>query len=169
MKQRLFPKSFWQQPNLLYNATNTNKSNSKNTIIDQFQNKKNEPVFKTRTTDILITSPPDTQMLFSLFRILDNIDSSNTIVIDNNNNNISTQPLNDKKDEDYIISTNNIINDDDRNEDKHKTVILDDPYLSQLLAKNRHASEFVGVNKKFNKKECKKTKSEILSELVLQL
>lgn len=57
MKYRKFPKSFWQQPN------RPNK-NLNECIVD-----KNE-ILNTRTGQIKITSAPDTNLLFSLFKIL---------------------------------------------------------------------------------------------------
>ncbi|KAJ6637610.1 hypothetical protein Bhyg_10341, partial [Pseudolycoriella hygida] len=57
MKCRKFPKSFWQQPN----RPNQNIYHS---IVD-----KNE-IQHTRTGHIKITSAPDTNLLFSLFKIL---------------------------------------------------------------------------------------------------
>lgn len=57
MKNRQFPKSFWQQPN------RPNKNINKE-IVDK------DEILQTRTGDIKITSAPDTNLLFSLFKIL---------------------------------------------------------------------------------------------------
>lgn len=79
MKHRNFPKSFWQQPN------RPNKNVEENAVD------RNE-ILHTRTGHIKITSAPDTNLLFSLFKILkqDNdrsdVESSVTNNIDNNKN-----------------------------------------------------------------------------------
>lgn len=62
MKYRKFPKSFWQQPN------RPNK-NLEECIVDR-----NE-ILNTSTGQIKITSAPDTNLLFSLFKILKHQDN----------------------------------------------------------------------------------------------
>lgn len=60
MKERELPSSFWQPP------TTAERS----TMENCFKSDANDP-FETRTDRISITSPPDTNLLFSLFKILE--------------------------------------------------------------------------------------------------
>lgn len=133
MKCRQFPKSFWQQPN------RPNK-NVHEDIVDTRE------LLHTRTGHIKITSAPDTNLLFSLFKIL-------------------------KQDNDRIVEpciwesavTNNIENNKNTiNEDEEsfkELTCLDDPYMSPK-------EDCRGLKKSL---KSSKNYSELLSDLVVNL
>lgn len=133
MKHRKFPKSFWQQPN------RPNKS------LDECIVDRNE-ILSTRTGQIKITSAPDTNLLFSLFKILKQ-----------DNNHVEAQIGESSVDSHSRESKMKTIVEDD---DSFKVLkLLDDPLMSP-------DEDCRGL-----KKSLKSTKnySELLSDLVVNL
>ncbi len=132
MKQRQFPKSFWQQPN------RPNKNVYEDVELDK------DEIFHTRTGHIKITSAPDTNLLFSLFKILKQdserkVESCQSAVINVTEN-----------------TKKNITED----EDAYKELTcLDDPYMSP-------EEDCRGLKKSL---KSSKNYSELLSDLVVNL
>lgn len=128
MKCRQFPKSFWQQPN------RPNKYVHED-IVDKRE------ILRTRTGQIKITSAPDTNLLFSLFKILqhDNQRIAESTVTNNIENNKNT------------------INEDE--ESFKELTCSDDPYMSPK-------EDCRGLKKSL---KSSKNYSELLSDLVVNL
>lgn len=133
MKYRKFPKSFWQQPN------RPNKNVCKD-ILD-----KNE-IFHTRTGHIKITSAPDTNLLFSLFKILKQ-DSGPIVKLNGCESSVKKNVENNKK---------TVTEDEDRFNELSCT---DDPYMSPK-------EDCRGLKKSL---KSSKNYSELLSDLVVNL
>lgn len=174
MKDRCLPDSFWHQPNRppLY-SDNITRPMGKNEL------------FETRTGLIKITAPPDTNLLFSLFKILElpkqqlqmkdaaDIEKSNRLelpTITNNNNDdgeLQQQQQMPEENNNNVSSSCNreIIDDkDDFDDDEQEdTNILDDPYLSikqelRIIKKTHSTQNRTNTNY-----------SDILTDLVVNL
>lgn len=154
MKDRTFPDSFWQAPN----RPNQNIKNSQNLNRGQ--------LLETRTGRIKITSPPDTNLLFSLFKILEqeqqqvcnsNIAAGghNKNVFENSTTTTSSGHSSGTTDE----NTNEFSSDEKDDDTDELDDILDDPYLSTKQELNIIGSTM----------EISKNYSDILSNLVVNL
>jgi len=132
MKCRQFPKSFWQQPN----RPNRN-------VNDEIVNK-NE-ILQTRTGHIKITSAPDTNLLFSLFKILkeDNRRIIEPTILESTTNGI------DNKNKDMAEDEENL----------RELTCLDDPYMAPK-------EDCRGLKKSLR---SSKNYSELLCDLVVNL
>lgn len=136
MKCRKFPKSFWQQPN-----RPINKNVSDEDIVD------GREILHTRTGHIKITSAPDTNLLFSLFKILK---QDNERIVESNIDRESTVTNN-------FENNKNTINEDE--ESCKELKCLDDPYMSPK-------EDCRGLKKSL---KSSKNYSELLSDLVVNL
>lgn len=135
MKCRQFPKSFWQQPN------RPNK-NINEEIVDK------DEILQTRTGHIKITSAPDTNLLFSLFKILK---EDNRRVIEPNILEPSTTSKIENKNKDKDLAEDE--------ENLRKLTCLDDPYMAPK-------EDCRGLKKSLR---SSKNYSELLSDLVVNL
>lgn len=153
MKNRLFPPSFWRQPNRpLENLSNPLPWN---------ENEK----FETRTGRIKITAPPDTNLLFSLFKILEPADQT-SIADDKDGNKDNNKTI--TRIEKPIVGSDS---DGDENTSEEYTDLSviddDDPYI--VIGKNtksvpnrneQKGSIVIGLQKNY---------SDILTDLVINL
>lgn len=155
MKERTFPASFWRAPN----RPNQNIKNSHN--INRGQ------LLETRTGRIKITSPPDTNLLFSLFKILQ-VDRTSMSSSDNEklNKNVLSENCSTTLSSGHHSTTTtdentNEYSSDDKNDDDNDILddVLDDPYLSTK-------QEYNSIG---NTIEVSKSYSDILSSLVVNL
>lgn len=151
MKERMLPASFWLPPPSRPN-NNVHKSLAQNEL------------FETRTSLIQITSPPDTNLLFSLFKILEQTNGRKHVkegvpvgkLIAKNASKLNEHVHRVADDE---------VNDDDVEEsglieEQPQLHILDDPYL---CIKPEH----IVINKKLMKSN--ESYSDLLSDLVVNL
>lgn len=144
MKERSFPASFWRPPN------------RPNQNINSTQSCKGQ-LLETRTGRIKITSPPDTNLLFSLFKILEQEHQLNRSKRSNIGlkvtEPIATSQLNDDD------STNVGDFSSDEKEDADMGGVLDDPYMSTKQELSQLGATL----------EISKNYSDILSDLVVNL
>lgn len=137
MKYRKFPQSFWQQPN------RPNKHVYEDVV------EKNE-IFQTRTGHIKITSAPDTNLLFSLFK---NVKQNSEPIVSSSVGE-STSAANN------IENNKKAVTEDD---DQFKELsCLSDPYMSPTSSKE----DCRGLKKSL---KSSKNYSELLSDLVVNL
>lgn len=137
MKQRTLPESFWIPPET------ADKSHMENPV---------EADVMTNVGNIRITSPPDTNLLFSLFKILESNQQDNENAIYDGGPPFSVD------DEQTSISKARKRNQDDLNyDDVALFATNDDPYL------NRTETNVI------TQTEIKSNYSDLLSDLVVQL
>lgn len=153
MKERELPPSFWQPPTRIERS-----------FDDICKSKSHEDVFETRTDRISITSPPDTNLLFSLFKILEQSRMKQhfmpKISIENVHPSATSSMIIDEKPicSDRQMETDHV---DDVDEDvKEQKIIDDDPYLS---LKHEHSTAVL------YKRKTNESYSDLLSDLVVNL
>lgn len=158
MKERILPDSFWLPPNRPTN--NIRKPAPSNEL------------FETRTGLITITSPPDTNLLFSLFKILEQSKQhknpeclTNRLILKSTK---ETQPPDGKSKhfETTTDSTEEGVDDEDlmaeqqHHHQQKQLKIMDDPYLSLKQEHMVMGKKMLKLNENY---------SDLLSDLVVNL
>lgn len=160
MKDRLLPKSFWEPP--------SRPTNNIHRAVDPSESE----LFETRTGLIKITAPPDTNLLFSLFKILEQ-----TVAAHHHNNNhhhrsksIANHTINyshsEPKEKEitkrmktiHIFSKEVLLHKQSVEDDLLAEQLLDDPYLS--IEQDQLHNKSIKSNGNY---------SDLLSDLVVNL
>lgn len=145
MKERSFPASFWRPPN----RPNPNMNSPQMS---------NGQLLETRTGRIKITSPPDTNLLFSLFKILDHEHQLNRSKRSNVRLKVTEPEAVAQPNDDDNTSDGDFSSDD--KEDVNLAGVLDDPYMSTKQELNLQLGATLEISKNY---------SDILSDLVVNL
>lgn len=158
MKERILPDSFWLPPNRPTN--NIRKPAPSNEL------------FETRTGLITITSPPDTNLLFSLFKILEQSkqhkappECLTNRLVSKRSKEILPSDVISKHFETATDSTEEGVDDEDLmvEEQQHQQKqlkIMDDPYLSLKQEHTVMGKKILKLNENY---------SDLLSDLVVNL
>lgn len=160
MKERLLPDSFWLPPNRPNN--NIRKPAPSNEL------------FETRTGLITITSPPDTNLLFSLFKILEQSKQhktpeclANRLILKKSKERQPTE-IRSKHFETTTDSSEEGVEDEDlmveqqqqHHQQQKQLKIMDDPYLSLKQEHTVMGTKMLKLNENY---------SDLLSDLVVNL